>query len=111
MAVVVEPLSTASRAAASSAQGSSWSCCQRSSCQRTLTRNQGGQDFQQVIGAAEVDGGEAAEERCQGFPAHRGGRHRQRGEPGLPGCWERGISADPCRVAVGAGVRLDAVTL
>jgi hypothetical protein len=40
MAAVVEPLITASLAAASSAQGVRRAGCQRSSCHRALTRNQ-----------------------------------------------------------------------
>ena len=42
MAAAAEPLITASFSAASSAQGMRWEGCQRSSCQRALTLNQGG---------------------------------------------------------------------
>src|SRR5262249_4833763 len=42
MAAAVEPPITASLAAAAGAQGMRWLGCQRSSCQRPLTRSQGG---------------------------------------------------------------------
>ena len=54
MAAAVEPLITASLAAASSAQGVSWSCCQRSSCQRALTRNQGGRMSSRASGVVRL---------------------------------------------------------
>ena len=57
-----------------------------------------------------VGGGEAAEERCQRFPVHRGVRHRQRERLWLP-CWRlQDVAADSRGVAVRAGVRLDLVS-
>jgi hypothetical protein len=109
MASAVEPLIRASLAVASSAEGLRLPGCQRSSCHRVLTRNQGGRMSRRASGLVRFGDGEPAEEGDQGFPCHRGRWHRQRRRQGAPGrCW-RGVSAHARGAAVRAWVRLDAV--
>ena len=99
MAAAAEPLITASLAAASSAREMSEGGCQRSSCQRVLTRNQGGRMSSRASRLVRLSGGEAAEERCEGFSGHRGSWHWQRCWLRGPGCGQRRVSAHARRVA------------